>query len=85
MARQAQKLEAISGLSTSSVSQEDAKYLISKLELDFKTVYDRWRQEVALWISFRPRHDLTIESLERVRRPSQAPFWANCYLSLKKS
>ena len=41
--------------------QEDAKYLISKLRLEFKTFYERWEKELRPQVSNRPRHDLTIE------------------------
>jgi hypothetical protein len=41
--------------------QEDAKYLIPRLKLDFTIFYHRWQKEMAPWISNRPRHDLTIE------------------------
>ena len=41
--------------------QEDAKYLIPKLKLDFKTFSDRWEKELGPIVSNRRRHDLTIE------------------------
>ena len=41
--------------------QEDAKYLIAKLKLEFRTFYDRWEQELDPHVANRPRHDLTIE------------------------
>ena len=41
--------------------QDDAKYLISKVQLKFETLENRWKQEMAPWISNRDRHDLTIE------------------------
>jgi len=41
--------------------QEDAKYLIPKLKLDFKIFHDRWEKEMAPSISNRDRHDLTIK------------------------
>lgn len=41
--------------------QDDAKYLIPKLKLDFATFSNRWNQEMAPWISNRHRHDLTME------------------------
>jgi hypothetical protein len=41
--------------------QDDAKYLIPKLKLQFKTFNDRWQKEMAPWIANRERHDLTID------------------------
>jgi len=41
--------------------QEDAKYLILKLKLEFKTFYDRWQKELGPRVSNRERHDLTIQ------------------------
>ena len=41
--------------------QEDAKYLIPKLNLDFKMFSDRWEKELGPRVSNRKRHDLTIE------------------------
>lgn len=41
--------------------QEDAKHLISKLKLEFKTFSDRWEEELGPMVSNRARHDLTIE------------------------
>ena len=41
--------------------QDDAKYLISKLKLNFKTFHDRWEKELGPLVSNRRRHDLTIE------------------------
>jgi len=40
--------------------QEDAKYLIGKLTLEFRTFYDRWEKELRPSVANRPRHDLTI-------------------------
>lgn len=52
--------------------QEDAKYLIPKLKLDFKTFSDRWEKELAPSVSNRRRHDLTIE-LWKEYFPSEQP------------
>jgi hypothetical protein len=41
--------------------QEDAKYLIAKLKLNFKTFYERWEKELAARVANRRRHELTIE------------------------
>lgn len=41
--------------------QDDAKRLISKLKLDFKTFHDRWERELAPMVSNRRTHDLAIE------------------------
>lgn len=41
--------------------QEDAKYLIAKLRLEFKTFDDRWKAEMAARVANRERHDLTME------------------------
>lgn len=41
--------------------QEDAKYVIQKLKLEFAVFYARWQQEMAPWIANRNRHELTIQ------------------------
>jgi len=41
--------------------QEDAKFLIHKLDLLFNTFHDRRQKEIAPWVGNRARHDLTIE------------------------
>jgi hypothetical protein len=41
--------------------QEDAKYLSQRLRLEFATLDDRWRQEMAPWIANRRRHELTLQ------------------------
>lgn len=41
--------------------QEDAKYLIAKMKLEFKTFDDRWKTEMATRVANRKRHDLTME------------------------
>lgn len=41
--------------------QDDAKYLIRKLKLDFQTFSDRWNKEMATSVGDRARHNLTIE------------------------
>jgi len=41
--------------------QEDAKYLIPNLKLEFETFYERWQVEMAPWISNRERHELTMQ------------------------
>lgn len=41
--------------------QGDAKFLIAKLGLDYKTFYDRWEKEPAPRVANGPRQDLTIE------------------------
>lgn len=51
--------------------QDDAKYLISKMKLRFETFENRWKQEVAPWISNRDRHDLTIELWQQYFRKSE--------------
>lgn len=41
--------------------QDDAKYLICKLKLNFQTFSDRWKKEMAPSTGDRARHNLTIE------------------------
>lgn len=44
--------------------QEDAKYLISKLGLEFEIFYGRWQREMSPWIGVRERHELTMQLWE---------------------
>ena len=52
--------------------QEDAKYLVSKLNLEFKTFSDRWEKELGPLVPNRRRHDPTIE-LWKEYFPSEKP------------
>lgn len=53
--------------------QEDAKYLIRKLNLQFEIFNSRWTKEMAHWIANRERHELTIKLwAEYFPKPSKA-------------